>query len=115
MKVKKGKELDFNLFVERNSTDGYSFGVVKYARQWADLLEKEIDRVGNAEEAIISQAEQLSCIADTEGITGFMYGCAVQALSEFWEYGDILRKWHNKEYNYSGDGVVNPAVFVTHS
>lgn len=23
-----------------------------------------------------------------------------------------LRKWHNKEYNYEGDGVVNPAILT---
>ena len=50
--------------------------------------------------------------ADTEGITGFMYGCAVNILSQCWEYGEVLRKWHNKEYDYEGDGVVNPAIMT---
>ena len=51
-------------------------------------------------------------IIDIAGITGFMYGCAVNALSQLWEYGEELRKWHNKEYNYNGDGVVNPAILT---
>lgn len=55
-------------------------------------------------------ADKLSYDADTEGITGFMYGCAVSILSQCWEYGQYLRKWHNKEYGYDGMGVVNPAV-----
>lgn len=39
-----------------------------------------------------------------------MYGCAISILSQCWEYGEFLRKWHNGEYNYDGNGVVNPAV-----
>ena len=61
---------------------------------------------------IVANADKLSHEADVEGITGFMYGCAVSILSQCWKYGEELRKWHNKEYNYEGDGVVNPAVFT---
>lgn len=61
---------------------------------------------------IINIADSTSREADTEGITGFMYGCAVNALSQLWEYGEELREWHNKEYNYEGDGVVNPAILT---
>lgn len=61
---------------------------------------------------IVDIADSTSREADTEGITGFMYGCAVNALSQLWEYGEELRKLHNKEYNYEGDGVVNPAILT---
>lgn len=61
---------------------------------------------------IVDIADSTSREADTEGITGFMYGCAVNVLSQLWEYGEELRKWHNKEYNYEGDGVVNPAILT---
>lgn len=61
---------------------------------------------------IVDIADSTSREADTEGITGFMYGCAVNALSQLWEYGEELRKWHNKEYNYDGEGVVNPAILT---
>ena len=61
---------------------------------------------------IVDIADSTSHEADTEGITGFMYGCAVNALSQLWEYGEELRKWHNKEYNYDGEGVVNPAILT---
>lgn len=50
--------------------------------------------------------------ADTEGITGFMYGCAVNILAHVWEHGEELRRWHNGEYDYDGDGVVNPAILT---
>lgn len=62
------------------------------------------------EVVVYDNADKLSYDADTEGITGFMYGCAVSILSQCWEYGQYLRKWHNKEYGYDGMGVVNPAV-----
>ena len=41
-----------------------------------------------------------------------MYGVAVQILSMEWEYGEYLRKWHNKEYDYEGEGAVNPAILT---
>ena len=69
-------------------------------------------KVIDALQAIMENAESLSHEADTEGITGFMYGCAVSILSSSWEYGEELRKWHNKEYDYEGDGVVNPAIIT---
>ena len=56
---------------------------------------------------IVDNAFKLSMEADEEGITGFMYGCAVSILSQCWEYGEYLR---NGGYDYDGDGVVNPAV-----
>jgi len=57
-------------------------------------------------------ADKASHAADIDGVTGFMYGCAVNVLSQVWKHGEELRKWHNKEYDYEGDGVVNPAVLT---
>lgn len=108
MKIKAGKEKEFEQFVEINSKDFYSLGVVNFAKRWAELMEKEIENGTK----VADIAEKTSHIADTEGITGFMYGCAVNTLSHLWEYGEELRKWHNKEYNYDGDGVVNPAIIT---
>ena len=106
MKIKIGQEENYKKFVQVNSNDFYSLGVVRYMNKWAELMEK---RIANGEK-ISDIADQTSYQADTEGITGFMYGCAVSALSEFWEHGEELRRWHNKEYNYEGDGVINPAI-----
>lgn len=108
MKVKKGQEKDYQHFVEINSKDFYSAGVVEYMHKWAELMENEISEGAKLTEI----ADRTSRIADTKGITGAMYGFAVGALSRFWEYGEELRKWHNKEYNYEGDGVVNPAIIT---
>ena len=108
MKIKAGKEKEFEQFVEINSKDFYSRGVVNYAKRWAELMEAEIAEG----KKIFEIADKTSRIADTDGITGYMYGCAVSTLSHLWEYGEELRKWHNGEYKYDGDGVVNPAILV---
>ena len=99
-KYKKWKEI--------NSTDDYSFGVVQYLERWADLMEQEI-RQGKQ---LLDIAERTSHEADTEGITGFMYGCAVNILAQLWIHGEELRNWHNKKYNHEGEGVINPAILT---
>ncbi len=94
-------------FVSVNN-DPYGSGVVRYAERWANMMEEELEKGNN----LMEIADRTSCEADTEGITGFMYGCAVSVLTMVWEHGEELRKWHNKEYGYSGDGVVNPAIIT---
>lgn len=111
MKIKSGQEKAYKDWFDKN-VDPYGRGCFTYAERWAELLEKKIDEVGNVQNAIIDNADRLSHEADIEGITGFMYGMAVNILSQCWEYGEELRKWHNKEYDYDGDGVVNPAVLT---
>lgn len=93
---------------EANNTDPYGMGVIKYARRWAKYMQKLIAEG----KSVVEVAEQASHDCDIEGITGFMYGCAVNILSQCWKYGEELRKWHNKDYGYEGDGVVNPAVLT---
>lgn len=34
----------------------------------------------------------------------------MRVISQGWEYGEYLKKWHNKKYDYDGKGVVNPAL-----
>lgn len=85
-----------------------------FAEQWGRLMELELSR-GAKLEAI---ADATSSEADTEGITGFMYGAAVSVLAQCWEHGEALRRWHNlttqigtegERANESG-GVLNPAL-----
>lgn len=106
--IAAGTETEYAKYVEINSVNGYSRGVVDYAELWARLMQKEL--AGG--KTIIECADETSHKADTDGITGFMYGAAVSALSKFWKHGEELRKWHNKEYGHEGDGVVNPAVLT---
>jgi hypothetical protein len=97
----------WNKSVEANS-DPYGKASIDFARSWAILMQIEIEKGSTVAEC----AEKTSNEADVDGITGFMYGCAVSLLSQCWEYGEDLRKWHNKEYGHEGDGVVNPAIIT---
>lgn len=106
MRIKKGLESEYNSHRELNTKDDYSKAIVEYAERWGDMMEQRIDQgMSVAESAAETKYE-----ADTEGISGYMYGCAVQTLSKFWEHGEELREWHNGEHNYNGQGVANPAV-----
>jgi hypothetical protein len=113
MLIKDGKRAEYDKYVQMNSNDGYSKGVVDFAEKWATLMEAEIEKGAK----IPDIAKATSSEADM-GITGFMYGCAVQALAHFWEYGEELRRWSNldiqikdegEKANESG-GVLNPAL-----
>jgi hypothetical protein len=100
-------------FVE-NNTDPYGGAVVTYAERWARLMQVRLA----AGESLAAIADATSSEADIEGITGFMYGCAVATLAKTWKHGEELRRWHNlktqirdegERANESG-GVLNPAL-----
>ena len=63
-------------FVEANSKDLYGMGVIIYARRWAKYMQKIMEKG----KTVIQIADKASCDCDIEGITGFMYGCAVNVL-----------------------------------
>lgn len=113
MKIKQGQEDNYKKGIDNNQ-DFYGKGIYDYALTWADLMEKEIE----SGKTIAECAKDTSHKADTDGITGFMYGAAVNILSNAWEHGEELRKWHNldtqignegERANESG-GVLNPAL-----
>lgn len=92
----------------------YGHRVMTYAEDWANFMEREMA----AGKTLAECADTTSREADTDGITGFMYGCAVSTLSNVWEHGEELRRWHNlktqignegERANASG-GVLNPAL-----
>jgi hypothetical protein len=98
------------------NTDGYDGEVVRYAAAWAHRMEERMAQ-GEKLEAV---AKEASREADTNGITGFMYGVAVSVLTATWEYGEALRQWHNldtqiknesEEANAEG-GVLNPVILT---
>lgn len=91
-----------------NNKDDYGNAIIEYAINWGKLMQFYI----GTGETIESCAEKSSLESDLEGITGFMYGQAIRILSTFWEHGQELRNWHNKKYNYNGEGTVNPAVMT---
>lgn len=106
-------EASWHLCKEKN-TDPYGGRVIRYAEEWARLMQT---RISNGE-TVAECADELSHLADDDGITGFMYGVAVSLLSKCWKHGEALRRWHNKETQLrtEGDeanetgGVLNPAL-----
>lgn len=94
--------------------EAYGEQCFTYARDWADLMEARMAK-GEKLEAV---AKECSHQADTDGITGFMYGVAVSILSKCWEHGDALRQWHNLDTQIGTEGeeanrkgtTLNPAL-----
>lgn len=96
------------------NADGYGAAVMTYAERWARLMQADLADG----QTLADVAGDASHNADLEGITGFMYGCAVSMLSKCWKHGEDLRRWHNivtqignegEQANESG-GVLNPAL-----
>lgn len=114
MKLKQGTEAEYATYKEKNSTDGYSARVVSYGEDWANLMEAELAKGRTLAEC----AEGCGRASDTDGITGYMYGCAVSALAHFWENGEELRRWHNLDAQLGNEGeaanesggTLNPAI-----
>ena len=104
--------------VEACSADGYSNAARKFTEAWADMMEQRLD----ADPTLTVQdiAQSTSREADTQGITGAMYGWSVGCLAELWVYGEELRRWHNLNLsptqgamaNEKPGCVLNPAVVV---
>ena len=97
-----------------NNKSDYGIAIIRYAERWADLMETGLAKG----KAVADVADQTSQEADTEGITGFMYGAAVSILAGVWERGEELRRWHNLDTQIGQEGeranesgsVLNPAL-----
>lgn len=111
MQLKPELQRDYDEYVAKNN-DPYGAAVVRYEKAWAELMEAKLA----AGSSLAGCWKEASHEADTEGITGFMYGCAVQSLAHFWAHGDELRRLHNADYGVSEEkaqgGTVNPAVLT---
>ena len=90
----------WNKCVESNRRDPCSARVVRYAEEWGRLMQT---RIANGE-SIAQCAHELSRLAYDDGITGFMYGCAVQMLVRCWKHGEELRLWRNCDTQIGTDG-----------
>ncbi len=72
---------------KKKNEDEYSKEVFEFAERWADLMES----VRAAGRKIEDVYEELSDVANTNGITGVMYYVALKTLVENWIYGDELK------------------------
>lgn len=94
--------------------DPYGLAVYRYASEWATRCEQALA----AGESLEACWKWESRAADEEGITGFMYGCAVSILADVWRHGEALRRLHNLDCQIRDEGeranetgrVLNPAL-----
>lgn len=107
--VDKNKQKEWENCKAINSKDDYSNCIIDYTILWAQYMEYLIVKHGQKVSDIWDRS---SHFADIYGITGYMYGCAVNILSSVWKYGEELRVQHNARYGHKGDGVVNPAILT---
>ena len=103
--IKQGKEAEYQAFKEENASDFYAAGIFQFAECWGGMMEQELGDGFTVAEAAVKTEHQAYT-----GITEYMYGCAVNVLSDFWEHGEELWQWHNLKYDFEGIGVINPAV-----
>lgn len=92
------------------NTDPYGAATLAYAEGWADLMEQRMAGGPDGGAAmdggapLEDVAKQASYDANTDGITGAMYGMAASILAECWEHGERLRKWHNLDVQIGTEG-----------
>lgn len=115
MTTREGMADEWAKTVARNG-DPYGAATIRYAETWARLMEA---RVASGD-SVAGCASATSRVANSEGISGAMYGYAVAILSRVWIRGEELRRWHNldaqiknegERANESG-GVLNPTLLV---
>jgi hypothetical protein len=113
MQIIESEKRGYEKWRAKNS-DPYGRRCFTYAEQWAELMEERMARGQTLEQC----ADDTSHEADTDGITGFMYGMAVSILSKAWVHGEQLRHWHNLRTQIGSEGeeanakgsVLNPAL-----
>jgi len=106
MTVKPELEGEYREYVEMNSKDPYSRGVLTASCMVAQGLDDGLS-IKNAVDTI-----------NELGITGFMAGCMAQAISRFHPRGEEFRQWWNRDNQISDEGdraneaggVLNPAI-----
>jgi len=119
MDIRAGQEELWQKSLDVN-TDPYGARIMSYAKDWAELMEKELSEGGEPAEVIPRVAQATSLVADYDGITGYMHGAAVATLAGVWEHGEVLRRWHNKAVQLGTEGdaanesgaVLNPDLIT---
>jgi hypothetical protein len=87
IKMEFSSESDWNLG-KANNTDGYGAAIFEYAEGWAKLMQAEL---ANGK-SLADVASKTSFEMDFMGISGFMYGAALQTLVQCWVHGKELNE-----------------------
>jgi hypothetical protein len=103
MTVKPGLEIEYEMYVNNNQ-DGYGNSAVHAGASVGKLLD-EGKTPKEAEEGLYEH-----------DLTGFLAGCAIEAVAHFHPRGDEIRISWNKKYGVDEEkakgGVVNPAIMT---
>ena len=114
MRIKHGMKKKYQAWLGNNN-DSYGRTCFVYAERWADMLEIEyIKAIEIPMEKILElYGDDYSHKADVEGMTGFMVGMSANILAQCWEFGEVFRKWWNKQYGVEdAEGTVNPTIMT---
>lgn len=95
MKLKAGLENDYAELRANNTKDFYSAGIINYAERWCNMMEERIEKG----ESVAQAAEETQYAADTDLISGCMFGYSLNVLCQFWEHGAELREWYDSKYD----------------
>ena len=111
--IKTGKLDDWQKGLS-NNTNPYGRACFVFANELAKNLEDLMVDTGRPfNELSSAEIKEAEHKADevVGGVTGFMYGVAISCLTDVWEYGEELRKYHNTQMgNPSAKGTINPAI-----
>ena len=100
MKIKnKGRK---KYWLSNKRTDGLGKEAIQFAEKWADFLEEEMAK-GQKLEKIAEKCREKAAIAVP--IMSYQLQFAVIYLSEVWEHGERLCRWHNLKYQVRKEGV----------
>lgn len=107
----------WQVMVMTESNDEITCCVIAFAVRWAKIMQFIMSQ--NESVTVADIADKTSYIADFqesfEGLNGgIIYDNAVIMLCEYWKYGNELRKWHNSQLGYEGEGIASPTVTTNH-
>lgn len=94
MKIKTGLENACAELRANNAKDAVGLGIINYAERWCNMME---ERIANGE-SVTQAAAETEYAADTELISGTMFGYSLNVLCRFWEHGEELREWYDSKY-----------------
>jgi len=106
MKIKQGKEENYQKYVDINKPDEYSKACVDCGEIFGNFVD---------EGKTFDEAEELMLATpDGQELTGFMMGALMSGVSNFHERGDEIKAWWNNKTNGDPDhhGVKNPAIIT---
>ena len=94
MKILVGMEKIYDDW-KKDNQDAYGKECFKFAEDWADLMEKEIDKDNDIKKVLKEKALETSMQATNYRLcTEFMFAVASNILVKCWEYGKYLDEFN---------------------